>query len=82
MRRPLGERRREQALRLVLLRDGRDAGGWVERPAVLQDVFLSMATKPENVQRMANRQAWYDADGGVTTLTEVVTVAERTVVSR
>jgi hypothetical protein len=67
---------------IVLLRDGRDVGAWVERPAILQHLFLSMATNPEHVQSMANRQAWYDSDGGVTTLTEVVTLAERTLAKR
>jgi hypothetical protein len=67
---------------IVLLRDRRDVGAWVERPAVLQSLFLSMATNPENVQRVANRQTWYDADAGVTTLTEVVLLAERSAVSR
>src|SRR5256885_5871886 len=33
---------------VVVLRRGRDAGAWVERPAPLQDLFFAMATDPES----------------------------------
>jgi hypothetical protein len=63
---------------VVLLRDGRDVGAWVERPRVLQEMFLSMASNTENRRQFAENQSWYDADGGKTTLSEVVALAERT----
>jgi hypothetical protein len=62
---------------VVLIRHGRDVGAWVERPAVLQRLFLSIATSPAAAKEFADRQAWYDADGGRTTLAEVVALAER-----
>jgi hypothetical protein len=62
---------------VVLLRDGAEAGAWVERPQPLQQLFLSLAARPEEGERFAHRQAWYDADQGRTTLTEFVELAER-----
>jgi hypothetical protein len=67
---------------VVLLRNGRDVGAWVERPRALESVFLSMASSPERQKQFAERQAWYDADGGMTTVTEVVALAERTAATK
>ena len=64
---------------VVFLRDGREVGAWVERPAALQQLFLSIAADPDAAKRFANRQAWYDADRGSMTLTEIVALAETTV---
>jgi hypothetical protein len=63
---------------VVLLEDDRDAGAWVERPAVLQALFFSMATNGESARRFADRSAWYDADRGRTTIAEVLALVERT----
>jgi thioredoxin family protein len=63
---------------VVFLRDGREVGAWVERPAALQQLFLSMATNADAAERFANKQAWYDADGGGMTLAEIVALAETT----
>jgi hypothetical protein len=73
---------REATPTVVLLRDGRDAGAWVERPAPLQSLFLSIAIDPEAARRFADRQAWYAADRGRTTLEEVVALAERSEANR
>jgi Thioredoxin len=62
---------------VILLRQDRVAGAWVERPAPLQKAFESIATDPEARKRFENRQAWYDADGGRTTMEEIVALAER-----
>src|SRR4029434_8639891 len=35
---------------VVLLRRGLDVGAWVERPAVLQELFRSIADSPENAR--------------------------------
>jgi hypothetical protein len=67
---------------VVLVRNGRDVGAWVERPAVLQQLFLSITSNPENGRRLAQRQSWYDLDGGRTTLKELVALAERTALRR
>jgi hypothetical protein len=60
---------------IVFIRDGRDVGAWVERPAPLQAVFFSIATNPDNAKRFADRSSWYDADDGRTTIAEVLALA-------
>jgi len=62
---------------VVLLRRDRVAGAWVERPAPLQRFFESMVSDPEARRQFENRQAWYDKDGGRTTMAEIVELAER-----
>jgi len=63
---------------IVFIRNGRDVGAWVERPAPLQDLFFSMATNADSAKRFADRASWYDADRGRTTIAEVLGLAERT----
>jgi Thioredoxin len=63
---------------IVVLRNGRDVGAWVERPAELQQLFLSMSTNPENAQRFSLRHLWYESDGGLTVLKEVLALIEQT----
>jgi hypothetical protein len=63
---------------IVLLRNGRDVGAWVERPDELQQMFLSMSTNPENKKRFSDRLSWYEADRGLSTLREIVTLIEQT----
>jgi hypothetical protein len=63
---------------VVLLRNDRDVGAWVERPAVLQQLFFAMAGSPEKARQFAERATWYDEDRGRTTIAEFVALAERT----
>jgi len=63
---------------IVLLRDGSEVGAWVERPDIVQQWFLSMATNAESARRFGDRRSWYDADRGHTVLAEVTALAERT----
>ena len=63
---------------IVVLLNGRDVGAWVERPAELQQLFLSMSTNPENAQRFSLRHLWYESDGGLTVLKEVLALIEQT----
>ena len=63
---------------VVLLRNNRDVGAWVERPAPMQQLFFAMATDPESARQFAQRAAWYDADRGRTTIAEFVALAEHT----
>jgi hypothetical protein len=63
---------------VVLLRDADDVGAWVERPGVVQQWFLSMATNAENAKRFGRRQSWYESDRGHTVIAEVTALAERT----
>jgi len=62
---------------IVLLRGVDEVAAWVERPAVVQQWFLSMATSPENASRFGNRQSWYDADRGQSLLAELTALAEQ-----
>jgi hypothetical protein len=63
---------------IVVLRNGGDRGAWVERPAELQQLFLSMSTNPENARRFSLRHLWYESDGGLTVLKEVLALIEQT----
>ena len=63
---------------VVLLRGADDVGAWIERPRALQQRFLGLRANPEESERFARRQSWYDADRGETTVAEIVALAERT----
>jgi hypothetical protein len=63
---------------VVLLREGVDVGAWVERPAVLQELFRSIGASPDNARRFAQRGSWYEADRGDTVLKEIVALIEQT----
>lgn len=63
---------------IVLWRHGRDVGAWVERPAELQHMFLSMSTSAESAQRFSQRHTWYESDRGRTVLREVLALIEHT----
>jgi hypothetical protein len=62
---------------IVLLRGGTEIGAFVERPAVVQRWFLSMADSPEDAKRFGDRQSWYDADRGQSLLAELSALAEQ-----
>lgn len=62
---------------VVVIRQETDVGAWVERPAVLQDLFRSMAADPDKAVRFGQRQTWYDQDAGRTTDREIVELVER-----
>jgi hypothetical protein len=63
---------------VVLLRNGRDRGAWIERPAELQQMFFSMSDNPENARRFSERHLWYESDAGRSVLKEVLAVIEHT----
>jgi hypothetical protein len=62
--------------------EGDDAAAWIERPAVVQQWFRSMATDPASARRFADRQSWYESDHGQTALAEVIALAELTAAGR
>ena len=64
---------------VVVLRNNRDVGAWVERPAPLQQLFFAMAADPESARQFAQRATWYDEDRGRTTIAEFVALVEQTV---
>jgi hypothetical protein len=67
---------------IVVLRGSDHSGAWVERPALLQRWFLSMATDAESARKFADRQSWYDADQGRTVVEELIALVARTSPSR
>ena len=61
---------------MILMRDGKDAGAWVERPEALQTWFISQ----KGIRRqelLARKTSWYQWDRGTSTLAEIVALAER-----
>jgi thioredoxin family protein len=62
---------------VVMLRDGREVGAWLERPEPLQRAFRSMAHDRALQNQFELRQSWYDTDHGRTTLNELLGLAER-----
>jgi len=61
---------------VILIRDGKEAGAWVERPAALQAWHMSMSTLDSD-ERLSRKLSWYDWDRGATTLAEIVALAEK-----
>ncbi len=63
---------------VILIRDGKEVGAWVERPEALQTWFLDMATKIDSAERQQRKGNWYDWNRGDDALREIVTLAEQT----
>jgi hypothetical protein len=68
---------REATPTVLLLRDSRVVGAFVERPAVLQDWYLSIGAKLGQQERYARKMSWYDWDRGDSSVNEIVALAER-----
>jgi len=62
---------------VILIRDGKEAGAWVERPAALQTWFLDMAGKIDSAERQQRKMNWYDWSRGDDALREIVVLAEQ-----
>ena len=61
---------------VILDAEGRDVGCWVERPEALQQLALTAAAADTTPAFLRNKQGWYDADAGASTVREVVAVLE------
>lgn len=59
---------------VILDAEGRDVGCWVERPAALQELALKARAAGTIDDFQRNKQRWYDADAGASTVREVVEV--------
>jgi hypothetical protein len=68
---------REATPTILLLRDGQVVGAFVERPAALQEWYLSAGAKLSQGDRYARKMSWYDWDRGDSAVTEIVALAER-----
>lgn len=61
---------------LVLDADGNDAGCWIERPSVLQQGVIEARAAGKADEYLRDKQKWYDADAGASTMREVVAMVE------
>jgi len=61
---------------LVLDEAGREVGCWLERPATLQDWFLSNEDRLADEDLFDRKYAWYDWDVGEHTVSDLVDVLE------
>lgn len=69
---------REATPTIVLIRDGQIGGVFIERPAALQDWYLSIGVKLSQQDRYARKMSWYDWDRGDSSVNEIVALAEKT----
>jgi len=63
---------------IVLLREGKDVGAFVERPVTLQTWMTGFAQTLSQQERLSRKTSWYDWDRGDSTVAEVVALAEKT----
>ncbi len=61
---------------LVLDADGNDVGCWIERPTVLQQGVIDARAAGKADEFLRDKQKWYDADAGASTIREVVAMIE------
>jgi hypothetical protein len=68
---------REATPTILLLRGSHVAGAFVERPAALQDWYLSVGAGLSQQERYARKMSWYDWDRGDSSVEEIVALAEK-----
>jgi len=61
---------------VILIRRGRDAGAWIERPAALHTWFLANASLT-SAERLARKTGWYEWDRGESALAEILALVEK-----
>lgn len=63
---------------VVILNDaGDEVGCWIERPAALQALAIEARAGGGTDAFVARKAAWYEADAGASTISEIVAVLER-----
>lgn len=60
---------------VIILRDGRDVGAWVERPSALQEWFTTR-TDIRTSERVQRKMSWYAWDLGDSTVAEFLAAVE------
>jgi len=60
---------------VILIRDGRDVGAWVERPDALQAWYLAATDVPLR-ERVDRKMSWYEWDRGDSTVAGLLAVVE------
>jgi hypothetical protein len=68
---------REATPTILLLRGSQVAGAFVERPAALQDWYLTVGAGLSQQERYARKMSWYDWDRGDSSVKEIVALAEK-----
>jgi hypothetical protein len=68
---------REATPTILLLREGQVVGAFVERPAALQEWYLTAGAKLSQADRYARKMSWYDWDRGDSSVNEIVALAEK-----
>jgi hypothetical protein len=68
---------REATPTILLLRGSQVAGAFVERPAALQDWYLTNGAGLSQRDRYARKMSWYDWDRGDSSVAEIVALAEK-----
>ena len=61
---------------VVLLRAGKDVGGWIERPQALATWYRANRNAIERAELLQRKTAWYQWDRGTSSMTEIVALAE------
>jgi hypothetical protein len=56
-----------------------EVGCWIERPAALQSIAIEAGAGGGTPEFAATKQGWYDADGGASTVREVVALLSNAV---
>ena len=62
---------------IVLLRGGKDVGGWIERPEALATWYRTNRASIERAELLQRKTSWYQWDRGVSSMTEIVALAEK-----
>ena len=62
---------------VVLLRGGKDAGAWIERPEALARWYRANRASIERGELLQRKTAWYQWDRGTSSMNEVVALAEK-----
>jgi hypothetical protein len=62
---------------IVLLRGGKDAGAWIERPEALAAWYRANRASIERGELLQRKTAWYQWDRGTSSMNEIVALAER-----
>jgi Thioredoxin len=62
---------------IVLLRAGKDAGAWIERPEALATWYRTNRSSIERGELLQRKTAWYQWDRGTSSMNEIVALAEK-----
>lgn len=64
---------------VILVRNGKEVGAWVERPSVLQTWMLGPGAALDQADRQQRKTSWNEWSRGDDALREIVVLAEQTI---